>query len=310
MSPLVPLLALAAAAPGDAPPARFAPFAADVEVARDLPYARRPGAEPNLTALDVYRPAAAAPPGGRPAVVFVHGGGWRGGDKANRAVVGAKPAHFCGRGWAFISVNYRLSPAVRHPAHAEDVAAAVAWVRANATALGVDPRRIVLAGHSAGAHLAALAGTDPALLAPHGMTPADLAGVVVLDTAALDPTAAAAGGGRFAAALYTSAFGPRGPAWDAASPRARLADLAARRDGPLTDALPPFLVVHTDRAAATAASEAFAAQLRDAGVPAGAVLAAGRTHASLNANLGTPGDAPTAAVDRFLDDPAAAGGDR
>jgi acetyl esterase/lipase len=74
--------------------------------------------------------------------------------------------------------DYRLYPQVRFPAFVEDAAAAVAWARKHAAEFGGDPQRIFLAGHSAGAHMIALLGTDARYLAPHGLHPRDLRGVI------------------------------------------------------------------------------------------------------------------------------------
>ena len=90
-------------------------------------------------------------------MVYVHGGGWKRGDKSR---VGEKVEFFTGRGWVFVSVNYRLLPEGAHPANVNDVARALAWVHDHATDYGGDPDRLFLMGHSAGAHLAALVATS------------------------------------------------------------------------------------------------------------------------------------------------------
>ena len=145
------------------PPTPASPFL----VARDVVY--REGGDPVLQALDVYAPpTAAGQPAApeRPVLVYVHGGAMFRGDKRN---VGAKPAFFCNRGWVLVSLNYRLSPAVAHPAHVEDAAAAVAWVTRNIQRYGGDPSRMALVGHSAGALIAALLATDQRRLGAHGL---------------------------------------------------------------------------------------------------------------------------------------------
>jgi triacylglycerol lipase len=101
--------------------------------------------------LDVH---TAGRPGGQPApvVLFVHGGGFTGGDKH---VPGSPMYDHIGawavrNGWVGVTMSYRLAPAHTWPAGAQDVAAAVAWVRANIAGYGGDPERIVVIGHSAG----------------------------------------------------------------------------------------------------------------------------------------------------------------
>src|SRR5690606_38098443 len=76
--------------------------------------------------------------------------------------------------------DYRLFPEVRYPVFVEDAAAAVAWVFGNHERLGIDPERIHLSGHSAGAHIAALLATDSKYLERHGIEPGNLAGVIGL----------------------------------------------------------------------------------------------------------------------------------
>src|SRR5581483_6356595 len=122
--------------------------------------------------LDLYMPAkrAAKPP----LVVFIHGGFWTLSDDE----FGIGPAFAEGllpSGVAVAVVRYRLAPAAKHPAQAEDVAAAIAYLARAAEKHGYDPKRIYLAGHSAGAHLAALVALDPKYLAAHGLSPQALA---------------------------------------------------------------------------------------------------------------------------------------
>jgi acetyl esterase/lipase len=105
--------------------------------------------------LDVYLPETGGP---HPAVVLVHGGAWKGGDKANHAGLGGQVARW---GYAGFAINYRLAPDHPFPAAVADVQCAVAWVREHAAEYDVDPDRIALLGTSAGAHLAVLAGVAP-----------------------------------------------------------------------------------------------------------------------------------------------------
>ena len=90
---------------------------------------------------------------------------------------------------------------------AADVASALAYVIAHAGELGIDPRRIVLMGHSAGAHLVALVGTDPAYLKAVGLDEASVAGVIPIDGAAYDVPAQLKVGARIMGATYEQAFG-------------------------------------------------------------------------------------------------------
>ncbi len=100
------------------------------------------------------------PPQGKahyPLVIYVHGGSWREGDKRGGAGMEFKKA-ILNAGYAFASINYRLSSEVIFPAHIQDVKCAVRFFRANADPLAIDPNRIAAMGGSAGAHLVALLG--------------------------------------------------------------------------------------------------------------------------------------------------------
>ncbi|MGI5819749.1 MAG: alpha/beta hydrolase fold domain-containing protein [Armatimonadota bacterium] len=120
-------------------------------VLRDVQYGDVDG-HPLL--LDAYLPADDAI---NPAVVFIHGGGWRNGDKAGgfRAVRGDR---FIAQGVAVISIGYRLSGVAPYPAAVDDCLAAVRWIRENAEGLKVDPDRMAVWGGSAGGHLALMMG--------------------------------------------------------------------------------------------------------------------------------------------------------
>jgi acetyl esterase/lipase len=124
--------------------------------------------------LDVFAPAEARD---LPVVVFVHGGGWLVGDKNFFGVYRRVGRFLASNGVVAVAINYRLSPRVRHPEHVRDVARAYAWVRRNIRDHGGNPDRIILAGHSAGAHMVALLATDARYLqdADLGLTDADRA---------------------------------------------------------------------------------------------------------------------------------------
>jgi acetyl esterase/lipase len=124
---------------------------ASVELKRDLIYARYAGREMHL---DLYLPKEGTGP--FPAVVYVHGGGWRGG---NKNAFARQAAHMATRGFAGACIEYRLSGEAKWPAAIHDAKAAVRWVRANAGPYRIEPNRIGAAGGSAGGHLVALLGT-------------------------------------------------------------------------------------------------------------------------------------------------------
>lgn len=99
--------------------------------------------------MDIYYPPSGGPWSG---LIFIHGGGWQEGDKA------PLPVNPAGAGYLVASINYRMYPPYRFPAMIEDVKCAIRYLKANAAAYNLNPDRIALIGHSAGGHLAALAG--------------------------------------------------------------------------------------------------------------------------------------------------------
>lgn len=128
--------------------------------------------------LDIYRPSApAATAGAAPVVVFFYGGGWQRGTRAQYRFVGRQLA---GRGVLAIVADYRTWPRAGFPDFVDDGARAVAWAQAHAGDYGGDPRRLFIAGHSAGAQIAALLGTDARYLQRRGMSTSQLAGVIGL----------------------------------------------------------------------------------------------------------------------------------
>jgi len=143
---------------------------------RDVTFASADGVD---LQLDIYRPAENT---ARTAIIYLHGGGWRVGERAAMRPIARRMAE---RGFVGLPAQYRLTPQAPWPAQIHDVKAAIRWTRANAERLQVDADRIVLWGSSAGGHLALLAaGTpnDPAFegdLGPIGASSAVAAVVAV-----------------------------------------------------------------------------------------------------------------------------------
>ncbi|MEJ8821782.1 alpha/beta hydrolase [Variovorax humicola] len=129
--------------------------------------------------LDVFRPLAAAlpGPGRRPLVVFLFGGAWTTGDRADFRFVGEALAS---RGAVVVLPDYGLSPAFRYPVFVQDSALAVKWALDNAVRLGADPRQIYVMGHSAGGYNAAMVALDDRWLGAAGASPKQLAGWIGL----------------------------------------------------------------------------------------------------------------------------------
>ncbi|MDX2221948.1 MAG: alpha/beta hydrolase [Rhodospirillaceae bacterium] len=130
--------------------------------------------------LDIYTPppAEAGPAQGRRiVVVFFYGGSWQGGARGDYRFIGEALA---GQGFVTVIPDYRLHPEVRFPEFVHDAARAIAWVRRNIAAHGGDPLRVVVMGHSAGAHIAAMVALDPAARAPAGLDADAIKGFVGL----------------------------------------------------------------------------------------------------------------------------------
>lgn len=117
-----------------------------IDIKRDIEYAR---IGDTSLALDLYLPEKPRPP----LLVYVHGGAWRGGSKSDCPL-----APLVHEGFAVASIDYRLSTQAPFPAQIHDIKAALRFLRAQQTTLGIDATRIVIAGSSAGGHLAALVG--------------------------------------------------------------------------------------------------------------------------------------------------------
>jgi arylformamidase len=227
-----------------------------------------------------------------PLVVFVHGGGWKRGDK-DMMDGSPKLTHWQELGYAVASVNYRLVPDNTVEQQGADVASAVAYLKNNAVRLGFDAKRIALVGHSAGAHLVALVGTDPSYFRGAGLSLSDVAGVVPLDGAAYDVAYQLDNAGILMRGTYRQAFGADPARHKALSPTLHTA-------GPNA---PEFLILHVQRDDARKQSNDLAAALTRAGTPAKVQAFRGRGlrgHAEINRKLGEADYPATPVVDAFL----------
>lgn len=229
--------------------------------------------------LDLYLPKSAK---AVPLVVFVHGGAWQGGSR--RAYDGVA-GRLRDQGLATATVDYRLSPTVRHPAHAADVARAIYWLRASAKRYGYDPKRVFVVGHSAGGHIAGMLATDAKMLALS--RPAGFVGLEgIYDVPALAdrwPT--------YPGWFLNGAFGSNRSLWPSASPTRRKVLSRA-----------PWLLVHSkgDELVDMGQTDGFAAHLRASGVRVEVLRPSGLTHDGVVRGLGTPGDAVAKAIVAFV----------
>ena len=127
--------------------------------------------------LDIYQPTAPAPATGWPVVVFIYGGSWNQGDRAQYQFVGEALA---ARGVLTLVADYRLYPEVRYPDFLSDSALALAYGFDHAAQYGGDPKRVFVMGHSAGGYNAAMLALDARWLKATGHNPDQLAGWIGL----------------------------------------------------------------------------------------------------------------------------------
>lgn len=202
------LLGLGAAFRGPSPAAAQSP-SSDAAAMREIAYGPDPAQR-----FDVYLPAQ---PKGASTVFYVHGGGWRRGDKAMRGLIEAKQTRWTAAGAIVISTNYRMLPDADPIEQARDLARAVAKAQDTVASLGGDPNGFVLMGHSAGAHLVGLLAASPAMVRQFGVKPWRAS--VLLDGGAIDTEATMQGRNL---PLFDNAFGNDPAYWRAASPLAQL----------------------------------------------------------------------------------------
>lgn len=258
--------------------------AAEPKVHRDLPYA-----EPKneRQTLDVYAPAEGK---NHPVVFWIHGGGWKAGDKKG---VQKKPQAFTDKGFVFVSVNYRFLPDVTVKEMTGDIAKAIRWVHDHAKDYGGDPNTIFVMGHSAGAHLAALVCTDDRYLKAEKLPLSIIKGCVPVDVSVYDIPKRLKDGGAVQPATFKAIFGETEESQKEYSPVSHVAK---------GKSIPPFLILYVASRPDTKAQSAwFAEKLNEAGVSAKVVAAEGKTHGTINSDLGLPDDKPTQALFEYLD---------
>jgi len=230
--------------------------------------------------LDIYHPAA---PNGA-AILMVHGGGWTRGNKALWRVVRQKVNHWVAKGYILVSINYRMVPEADPLTQAGDVAQALAFVQGHLRSWGGDPARVVMMGHSSGAHLVALMTADASIAARAGASA--WVAAVSLDSAAMNVEAIMR---RRHMSFYDQVFKDDPEFWRAASPTLRLTGKPVS---------PLLAVCSSQRLDSCPQARRFAARATELGGRV-EVLPVDLSHPQINGFLGVPG-AYTDAVDAFL----------
>jgi acetyl esterase/lipase len=263
--------------------------AVEMTIHRDLPYAESKNARQSL---DVYTGPNAKSQKAGPIVIWIHGGGWRQGDKSQLAVGTPeqhllKPQTIVDRGGVFVAINYRFVPTVDLNTMTCDVAKAIAWAKRHAPDYGGDPDKLLVMGHSAGAQLAALVSTDERYLQAEGLTLRDIKGCMPVDGASFYVPLQLETSDPKKTATLRKIF-PEGSERDLSS----VLHIRPNKD----KGIPPFLVLClADRLDSNThiQSQILVHYLHQSGVPAKLLPVTGKTHPTINADLGLPGDEAT-----------------
>ncbi|MFM2358233.1 MAG: hypothetical protein RLY16_225 [Bacteroidota bacterium] len=239
------------------------------------------GVDANLLSLDIYHFGTTNPQS--PVVVYVHGGAWAIGDKANS--IENKKSLFASLGYILVSINYRLSPSspsndpnrVMFPTHNNDVADAVKWVYDHIGTYGGNKQKMVLLGHSAGAHLVCLTGTSNQFLPSRGISLNAIRGIASIDTEGYDVALQCNDNN----ANYLNAFGTVAANWLLASPIHQLSAGVT---------YPNFFVAKRGTVNRIALADSFISKLQSVGVGVNQITANQYDHEGINEAIGAAGE--------------------
>jgi acetyl esterase/lipase len=251
----------------------------EVKTVKDVVYYDGAGQDKVKHKLDLYLPSGLKD---FPVMLFVHGGAWLHGDKDfGFGFYGSLAKVYAKQGVGVAVTNYRLSPGVKHPEHAKDVARAFAWLHKNAGKHGGDARKLFLCGHSAGGHLVALLTADESYLKEHKLTAKAIKGVIPISGVYTVPEK-----------LFPQVFGTDKELRKKASPITH-----ARKD------LPPFLILYADKdfpGCGNVPSEKFCKALKDKGTTARTMEVKGSDHYRIIISAATSGSVVSNALLDFI----------
>jgi acetyl esterase/lipase len=215
---------------------------------------------------------------------MIHGGAWRGGDKANKAEFENKVAHWVTRGFVFISSNYRTLPKIKPVEQAKDLEAAILFSQQRASDWGGAPEKFILMGHSAGAHLVALVSSNNSKRTGNRIKP--WLGTISMDISAYDIVKRMTS--KNPSVFYKEIFGKNYNDWQKASPFYSL-----------SDNLPPFLAICSTQSD-TACSQAkhFTKKAKSLGAYT-EIISVDLSHREINSELGKD-SCYTRNVDAFI----------
>ena len=251
-------------------------------IAKDIPFVED---HHELQTLDIYYKQGKK----LPVVIYVHGGGWAFGDKQD---LNAKPEYLLSADIALVSVNYRLRWDFSVFNQLEDIASAIYWVKRNGDAYGLDSNRIVLMGHAAGAHLAALTVTNPGILKAVELSATDIIAVVAIDTGSYDIPNVMNSANFIEQRQHRLIFGADERTWLQYSPIYHVTEERA---------LPGFAILYApDKEPDNWQAQEFAARLKDKGVETILIPANGVDGDSIDESFGAADDIPSKAAMAFV----------
>jgi len=241
----------------------------------NLIYYNGPGFNPQKHILDVFSPKDLP---SAPVLFFIHGGGWRSGDKSIYPFLGRT---FAQQGFVTVVISYRLTPEVQHPGHIQDVARAFAWTYKNIAQYGGNPNQIFVTGHSAGGHLAALLALNKKYLQAEGLSTDLIKGVSPI-SGVYNITALAG---------FNDVF---------------TSDPEMRRDASpvaqVSDKQPPFLLIYAQNDLPTLDAQAveLSKLLQQKSTEAKTLLVPNKDHISIIGSIGIPNDLTTESIAKFV----------
>lgn len=252
-----------------------------------IPYKNIVGINANFLSLDIHYPDSFV--NLRPVIVYVHGGGWSVGDKAQQI---QNKINFCKEEqYVLVSVNYRLSPypyeidnpdRIKFPSHNLDVADALKAVYDHIADYGGNPEKIAILGHSAGAHLVSLTGTNISFLENVGLSFINIKGVASIDIRAYNIPDRVTANNTESQDMFINAFGVDEDENIVASPFHNVF--------PYTN-YPKFLIATRGSLNRIEAAEAFRQKLEDFGVTVSLVNGNPYDHEGINNAIGQEDEA-------------------
>ncbi|MCD4784997.1 MAG: alpha/beta hydrolase [Candidatus Eremiobacteraeota bacterium] len=258
-----------------------------VKEKKDIPYVTGSKSHPEKHKLNVFYPEGKK---NCPVYMFIHGGGWKKGDRKLYDKLGKT---FARKGIVAVIISYRLSPDYRHPAHVQDAASAFAWTYKNIKKYSGDPGNIFVSGHSAGGHISALLALDGQYLKAHGLSPKNIRGVIPISGLYKIAFPTPGKGISRRDKKLMPVFGKDQSKWDSASPITYV-----RKD------VPPFLILTGEKEPRFVIYQAklFCNALKRKGANVWKKEIPGKNHITEIRSIGRSGDKTSPIVIKFINE--------